>query len=72
MDFGPKSDGVTALFQAATQGFVEVVRFLVEEGKATWPRRGLVWGHASLGGKGKGTRRSCASWWRRARRTWTR
>ena len=34
VDFGPKSDGVTALFQAATQGFVEVVRFLVEEGKA--------------------------------------
>ena len=34
VDFGPKSDGVTALFQAATKGFVEVVRFLVEEGKA--------------------------------------
>ena len=34
VDFGPKSDGVTALVQAAQQGFVEVVRFLVEEGKA--------------------------------------
>ena len=31
---GVKSTGETALFQAATQGFVEVVRFLVEEGKA--------------------------------------
>ena len=31
---GHKSMGITALFQAAQQGFVEVVRFLVEEGKA--------------------------------------
>ena len=31
---GHKSTGETALFQAAQQGFVEVVRFLVEEGKA--------------------------------------
>ena len=31
---GIKSSGGTALFQAATKGFVEVVRFLVEEGKA--------------------------------------
>ena len=31
---GIKSSGGTALVQAATQGFVEVVRFLVEEGKA--------------------------------------
>ena len=34
VDFGTKRDGVTALYQAAQQGFVEVVRFLVEEGKA--------------------------------------
>ena len=34
VDFGSKSTGVTALVQAATKGFVEVVRFLVEEGKA--------------------------------------
>ena len=31
---GHKISGETALFQAAWQGFVEVVRFLVEEGKA--------------------------------------
>ena len=31
---GNKSSGGTALFQAANKGFVEVVRFLVEEGKA--------------------------------------
>ena len=31
---GHKSMGITALVQAADQGFVEVVRFLVEEGKA--------------------------------------
>ena len=31
---GHKSTGYTALVQAAQQGFVEVVRFLVEEGKA--------------------------------------
>ena len=33
VEFMPKGCG-TALFQAAQQGFVEVVRFLVEEGKA--------------------------------------
>ena len=31
---GHKSMGITALVQAADKGFVEVVRFLVEEGKA--------------------------------------
>ena len=31
---GYKGTGCTALCQAAQQGFVEVVRFLVEEGKA--------------------------------------
>ena len=31
---GEKDTGSTALVQAAQQGFVEVVRFLVEEGKA--------------------------------------
>ena len=63
----------TALVQAATKGFVEVVRFLVEEGKADVDKAKTDDGSTpSSWRRRRGTRRSCASWWRRARRTWTR
>ena len=66
------ADGFTPLIMAATNGHTDIVRFLVEEGKADVRKaKAKVGATPSSWRRNRGTRRSYASWWRRARQTWT-